>query len=181
MSDVKRHKILFESWKKPGIQLYRRVTETDHEGIRIKEERKSIGISRTFDAIYNTNEINRRMMVMARHIIYMVMAIEANPTSYYLKIGYEYGVKVKKTLTVDRIFYETLFKAMFAQMYEAISLTKKGAVKLTLSVSNFSSLKLKTLSLIEFNDDSKEKQLHQNTHDLRTRFGLDIIKTANEL
>lgn len=181
LGDVKRHKTLFESWKKPGIQLYGRVTGTDHEGICSRGEKKSIGISRTFDTIYDTNEISRRMMVMARHIIYMVMAIEANPTSYYLKIGYEYGVKVKKTLTVDRIFSESLFKAMLGEMYEEIALTRKGAVKLTLSVSNFSSLNLKTLSLIEFNDDSKEKQLHKNIHDLRTRFGLDIIKTANEL
>ncbi|MCW8821472.1 MAG: DNA polymerase IV [Sulfurovum sp.] len=181
LGDVKRHKALFESWKKPGIQLYGRVTGTDNEGICTGGERKSIGISRTFDAIYDNSEIKRRIMIMARHIIYMVMTIEVNPTSYYLKIGYEYGVKVKKTLTVDRIFSETLFKSMLSEIYEEIALEQKGAVKLTLSVSNFASLNLKTLSLIEFNDDSKEKQLHKNIHDLRTRFGLDIIKTGNEL
>lgn len=181
LGDVKRHKVLLESWKKPGIQLYGRVTGTDNEGICTQGERKSIGISRTFDTIYDTNEIKRRIMIMARHIIYMVMAIEVNPTSYYLKIGYEYGVKVKKTLTVDRIFSETLFKSMLTKIYEEIALAQKGAVKLTLSVSNFSSLNLKTLSLIEFNDDSKDKQLHKNIHELRTRFGLDIIKTGNEL
>ena len=181
LGDVKRHKRLLESWKKPGIQLYARVTGTDHEGISAQGERKSIGISRTFDAIYDAYEVKRRIMIMARHIIYMVMAIEVNPTSYYLKIGYEYGVKVKKTLTVDRIFSETLFKSMLTEMYEDIVLADKGAIKLTLNVSNFSSLNLKTLSLIEFNDDNREKRLHQNIHELRTRFGLDIIKTGNEL
>jgi DNA polymerase-4 len=178
---VKRHKRLLESWKKPGIQLYARVTGTDHEGISTQGERKSIGISRTFDAIYDAHEVKRRIMIMARHIIYMVMAIEVNPTSYYLKIGYEYGVKVKKTLTVDRMFSETLFKSILTEMYEGIVLTGKGAIKLTLNVSNFSSQNLKTLSLIAFNDDSREKKLHQNIHELRTRFGLDIIKTGNEL
>lgn len=181
LGDVKRHKRLLESWKKPGIQLYARVTGTDHEGISTQGERKSIGISRTFDAIYDAHEVKRRIMIMARHIIYMVMAIEVNPTSYYLKIGYEYGVKVKKTLTVDRMFSETLFKSILTEMYEDIVLTGKGAIKLTLNVSNFSSQNLKTLSLIAFNDDSREKKLHQNIHELRTRFGLDIIKTGNEL
>jgi DNA polymerase-4 len=161
--------------------LYRRVTGTDHEEISSRGEKKSIGISRTFDAIYDADEIKRRIMIMARHIIYMVMAIEVNPTSYYLKIGYEYGVKTKKTLTVDRVFSETLFKSMLSRMYDEIMQRNKGAIKLTLNVSNFSSLNLKTLSLIDFNDDSKDKHLHKNIHELRTRFGLDIIKTGNEL
>jgi len=181
LGDVKRNKALFESWKKPGMQLYRRVTGTDHEGISTQGTRKSIGISRTFDPIYDRDEVKRRVMIMARHIIYMVMAIEANPTSYYLKIGYEDKVKAKKTCMVDRLFSETLFKSMLSSMYDDIVLAHKGAVKLTLSVSNFSSLSLKTLSLIEFDDDRKSQQLHKNIHQLRARFGLDIIKTGNEL
>lgn len=180
LGDVKRHKQLLESWKKPGQQLYGRVTGTDNEGIGIQGARKSIGISRTFDAIYDANEVKRRIMIMARHIIYMVMSIEVNPTSYYLRVGYEYGVKAKKTLTVDRVFSERLFKSMLSEMYEEIVQRNKGAVKLTLNVSNFSSLNLKTLSLIDFNEDSKEKKLHKNIHALRSRFGLDIIKTGNE-
>ncbi len=180
LGDVKRHKQLLGSWKKPGQQLYGRVTGTDNEGIGIQGARKSIGISRTFDAIYDANEVKRRIMIMARHIIYMVMSIEVNPTSYYLRVGYEYGVKAKKTLTVDRVFSERLFKSMLSEMYEEIVQRNKGAVKLTLNVSNFSSLNLKTLSLIDFNEDSKEKKLHKNIHALRSRFGLDIIKTGNE-
>ena len=181
LGDVKRHRSLFESWKKPGIQLYRRIIGTDHEGIISRGERKSIGISRTFDTIYDADEIQRRIMIMARHIIYMVMALEVNPTSYYLKIGYEYGVKTKKTLTVNRIFSERLFKSLLSEMYKEIVQRNKGVIKLTLNVSNFASLNRKTLSLIDFNDDSKEKKLHKNIHELRSRFGLDIIKTGNEL
>lgn len=181
LGDVKRSKALFESWKKPGMQLYRRVTGTDQEGISAQGARKSIGISRTFDPIYDAGEVKRRIMIMARHIIYMVMAIEANPTSYYLKVGYEYGVKAKKTCTVDRVFSETLFKSVLSEMYQEIVQENKGALKLTLSVSNFSSGMLKTLSLIDFDHDSKDKQLDTNIHLLRTRFGLDIIKTGSEL
>ncbi|HEY9129803.1 MAG TPA: DNA polymerase IV [Sulfurovum sp.] len=181
LGDVKRHKKLFESWKKPGMQLYRRVTGTDNEGISTVGVRKSIGISRTFDPIYDAEEIKRRIMILARHIIYMVMAIEVNPTSYYLKVGYEGGVKAKKTMRVERVFSETLFKSILSSMYDEIAQRNKGAVKLTLSVSNFSSVHMKTLSLIDFDSDVSKKHLHQNIHTLRTRFGLDIIKTGNEL
>jgi len=181
LGDIKRNQALFETWKKPGIQLYGRVTGTDAEGINIKGERKSIGISRTFDVIHDKQEIQRRIMIMARHIIYMVMAIKVNPTSYYLKINYEYGVRVKKTVTVDRVFSERVFKEVLLEMYTSIVPANKGAIKLSINVSNFSSAKLKTLSLLDFNDDSKDEQLHKDIHTLRERFGLDIIKTGNEL
>ena len=181
LGDVKRHKSLLYSWKKPGIQLYHRVTGTDNEGINSRGDRKSIGISRTFDAIHNANEVKRRIMIMARHIVYMVMAIEVNPTTYYLKINYEYGVKVKKSLTVDRIFSETLFKSILTEMYAEMSYPEKGAIKLSLNVSNFTSQHKKTLSLMDLDEDIHENKLSKEIQKLRDRFGLDIIKTGDEL
>jgi len=181
LGDVKGHKSLFYSWKKPGIQLYHRVTGTDNESIESRGERKSIGISRTFDAIYDPDEVKRRIMIMARHIVYMVMAIEVNPTTYYLKINYEYGVKVKKSETVNRIFSETLFKQILNEMYTEIAHSAKGAVKLSLNVSNFSNQHKKTLSLLDLEEDMTEHRLSIEIQKLRERFGLDIIKTADEL
>jgi len=181
LGDVKRHKSLLYSWKKPGIQIYNRVTGSDNEGIEERRERKSIGISRTFDAIYDADEIKRRIMIMARHITYMVMSIEANPTTYYLKINYEYGVKVKQGITVDRLFSEMVFKEIVTQMYKEIACSRKGAVKLTLNVSNFISNHRKTLSLIEFESDMIHQKLSKEIQNLRERFGLDILKTGDEL
>ena len=181
LGEVKRHKSLFYSWKKPGIQLYRRVTGTDNETIESRGERKSIGISRTFDAIDDADEVKRRMMIMARHIVYMVMAIGANPTTYYLKINYEYGVKVKKSETVNRLFSEKLFKKILSNMYEEIAPAGKGAIKLSLNVSNFTSQHTKTLSLLDLDEDILNHTLSMEIQKMRERFGLDIIKTADEL
>ncbi len=181
LGDVKKHKKLFYSWKKPGIQLYNRVIGEDNEAIMDKGERKSIGISRTFDPIYNKNEIERRIMIMARYISYIVFSIEANPTSYYLKINYEYGIKVKRTETVNRVFSEQLFKRTLKKMYKEIYQSKKGAIKLSINVSNFSNQNNKTLSLIDLKSDTIEYNLSLKIQQLRESFGLDIIKTANEL
>jgi len=181
LGEVKGHKSLFYSWKKPGIQLYHRVTGTDNEGIESRGDRKSIGISRTFDAIDDSREIKRRIMIMARHIVYMVMAIEVNPTTYYLKINYEYGVKVKKSETVNRLFSETLFKHILSEMYESMLHPSKGAIKLSVNVSNFTSQHQKTLSLLDLHEDMSEQKLSVEIQKLRERFGLDIIKTAGEL
>ena len=181
LGDVKRNKSLFYSWKKPGIQLYHRVTGTCQEGIESRGERKSIGISRTFDPIYDVNEIKRRIMIMARHITYIVMQIEVNPTTFYLKINYEYGVKAKTSETCNRLFSEYLLKNELAKMYGKIKLPAKGAVKLTVSVSNFTIHHTKTLSLLDYGNDLEEKRLSEKIQELRQRFGLDIVKTGNEL
>ncbi len=181
LGEVKEKKALFYSWKKPGIQLYHRITGTDNEGIEDRGDRKSIGISRTFDPIYEDDEIKRRIMIMARHIVYMVMAIEVNPTTFYLKINYEYGVKVKKSETVNRLFSEALFKKILKEMHKEIKAPSKGAVKLTVNVSNFTSQHKKTLSLLDLDEDMNEKKLSELIHRLRERFGLDIVKSGDEL
>ena len=181
LGEVKRNRSLLYRWKKPGIQLYKRVTGTDGEGIAQRPARKSIGISRTFDAIYDTREVRRRIMIMARHIAHMVMEKEVNPTSYYLKINYAEGMKVKRTESVNRIFSETLFKDVLTGMYRSISVPHAGAVKLSINVSNFSEIQHKTLSLLSYNADTDAKHLSVEVCKLREKFGLDIIKTANEL
>lgn len=181
LGDVKRSKSLFYSWKKPGIQLYHRVTGTDNEPIESRGDRKSIGISRTFDVINDADEIKRRIMIMARHITYLVMQIEVNPTTFYLKVNYEYGVKVKKSETVNRIFSEHLFKDMLMQMYDEIKVEHKGAIKISVNVSNFTSQHRKTLSLLDIDEDMEENKLSKEIQKLRERFGLDILKTGNEL
>jgi len=181
LGDVKRNKNLFYTWKKPGIQLYHRVLGTDNEQIEENGDRKSIGISRTFDPIRDSSEIKRRVMIMARHIIYMVMAIEVNPTTFYMKINYEYGVKAKKSITLNRIFSEQLYKTTLSQIYDEIAARNIGAVKISLNVSNFTSQHRKTFSLIDLHQDIKDNKLSFDLQNLRERFGLDIIKTGNEL
>jgi DNA polymerase-4 len=180
LGDIKRHKALFYSWKKPGIQLYGRVTGTDGEGINAKADRKSIGISRTFDVIHDSAEVRRRVMIMARHIVFITMKLKANPTTYYMKINYEYGVKQKQSMTVDRVFSEKLFKSILSKMFSELVL-EKGAIKLSLNVSNFSSQHKKTLSLLDIDTDMEENALSKDIQNLRERFGLDIIKTGDEL
>ncbi len=181
LGEVKRNKNLLYTWKKPGIQLYKRITGTCNESIYRKAGRKSIGISRTFDAIYNSDEIRRRIVIMGRHIVYMVMLLGVNPTTFYLKINYKYGIKRKKNQTINRLFSEHLLKKILYEMYEELALHEKGVVKLTLNLSNFTSQHQKTFSLLNLHDDIKRYNLGIVLQNLRERFGLDIIKTADEL
>ena len=66
-------------------------------------------------------------------------------------------------------------------MYEEVSLYEKGGIKLSVNASNFSAQHKKTLSLMDFDEDIHENKLSKEIQKLRERFGLDIIKTGDEL
>ncbi len=181
LGQIKPAKSLFESWGKSGLDLYRRILGIDGEGISRRPERKSIGISRTFDPINDPDEVRRRVMILARHITYIVQGMEVNPTVYYLKINYQYGVRVKKSLRVERLFSEMLYKRILSQIYDEISRPDLGAIKLSLSVSDFTLQHPRTLSLLELESDQKARSISEKIHKVREKFGLDVLRTANEL
>ncbi len=181
LGDVSENKMLFYQWKKPGIQLYNRIIGEDHEGILKANDRKSIGISRTFDPIKCRSEVQRRISILARHIVYLVTKQNVNPTTYYISLKYDYGLRVNNRKTIDRVFNEQLCKSTFAQMFQEIDTTKGFITKLSMNVSNFSYQKNKILSLIEFDEDNKQKKITASVQKLREKYSLDIIKSGNEL
>jgi len=181
LGEIAQHRTLFESWGKSGMQLYHRILGSSTEGINPKEGRKSIGISRTFDPIDDPQEIHRRIMIMARHICYIVMQLEVTPTLYYLKINYPYGTKAKQSRRVERLFTEQLYKETLTEMFAQIVRSDLPAVKLTLNVSDFTTRNPRTLSLLEYDHDLKARALTEKIHEVRQKFGLDVIRTANEL
>lgn len=181
LGEIEQNRELFYSWKKPGIHIYNRVLGIDNEFVNQKAERKSIGISRTFDPIHDQEELRRRVVIMARHIVYMVLKHQVNPTTYYLGLRYEFGVKRKSSITVERIFSEELFKTQLLEMYDKILYKNSGAIKLTINVSNFSKLENSTMSLFDFEADEKKALLGKEIQALRDKFGLDIVKFGVEL
>ena len=181
LGEIATHRKLFEGWGKSGTQLYHRILGSSTEGINTKEGRKSIGISRTFDPIDDPEEIHRRIMIMARHICYIVMQLEVTPTLYYLKINYPYGTKVKQSRRVERLFTEQLYKETLTEIFDQIVRTDLSTIKLTLNVSDFTTQHPRTLSLLEHDQDLKERALTEKIHEVRQKFGLDVIRTANEL
>lgn len=180
LGQASENRALFYSWKKPGIQLYNRIIGEDNEGISAASDRKSIGISRTFDPIKPRDEIARRISILARHIVYLVFKQQVNPTTYYLKISYDYGARVKERRTVDRVFSEQLCKDIFDAMFRDIDDPNGYVTKLSMSVSNFGHQKHKVMSLIEFPTDHKQQQISKSIQKLREKYSLDIVKTGSE-
>ena len=179
LGDICKNKELLYRWKLPGIELYNKVCN-NYGKIKEKEPKKSIGLSRTFDAISDYNEIQRRVVIMARHIAYMVNKAGVNPLRYDIKINFADGSKAKKGIKLDRSFSEQLLKENLVKLLKDIWKNGNSAIKLRVSVSNFSNQKT-TLSLLNINQDKKQKNLDKAILKLREEFGLDILKNGNEV
>jgi len=67
----------------------------------------------------------------------------------------------------------------FLNLFDNLLQNNKKCIKLTLRV--FNSSKYKTLSLLDYKNDLKQKELTLKLNTLRDNYGIDIIKNGNEL
>lgn len=182
LGDIKNRKALFYSWGKPGRQLYHRVCGTDEEGISVSHAKKSIGIGRTFDPLTDRGEIRRRIMILCRHLAFLVYKGGHLPTTYALKIRYEYRIKAKDAVTSNRLFNEQYCKEVMGGLFERVDTHPSHAIiQLNLTLSNFVEGKGVTMDLFSYEPDKKASDLTDSMQKLREKFGIDIIKSAGEL
>lgn len=173
---------LLYSYGKTGIQLYKRICGTDNERVIPYSDRRGIGISRNFQAVLNRNEIYRRIIILARYLSHTITKLNLNPTTFYFKIRYEYGAKNSQSITENRLFNEKFLIDLAQYMIRKLDnhITHKIHY-IAISASNFTNMhNQKTLSLLEFERDSKFKSLNEKLTKIRDKYGVDAIKYGKE-
>ena len=146
-----------------------------------KVSSQSLGLGRTFDPELNRNEIKRRITILCRHLSFLALKDHHNPTTFSLKIKYQYGDKVKDSNTFNRIFTEQHLKEEMIKMFIRIDKHLSHAlVQINITLSNFQENKPTTLNLFTFDDDIKQKKITESLQKLRSKFGVDIIKSGGE-
>ena len=182
LGDIKKNQKLFYSWKKPGIDLYNRICGIRDNKLTIEREKKSIGIGRTFDAIFDRNELKRRVMILCRYLCFLVKKENVNPLTYAIKIRYEYRIKSKDYINVNRIFNEIDFKNEMVKLFEKTDNHKThGVIQLNITVLNFAKINEYTYNLFEYENDVKKRALTNQMQKLRVKYGVDIVKSGFEI
>ncbi|RXK02282.1 DNA polymerase IV [Arcobacter sp. CECT 8989] len=182
LGDIEGKKDLFYSWKKPGIELYNRVCGIEDNKLNLQRDKKSIGIGRSFDPIYDREELIRRVIILSRYLSFIVKKTDKNPLSYALQIRYESRIKSKNFVNVNRIFNEEDFKANIKELFlKNDNHPSHGVVQLNITVYNFSKENEHTYNIFEYENDLKKKKLGNEIQALREKYGVDIIKTASEI
>ena len=105
-----------------------------------------------------------------------------NPLTYAINIRYEYKIKSKNYINVNRIFNETDFKNFMTELFIKTDIhPTHGIIQLNITVSNFAKVNDYTYNIFEFEEDIKKRKLSNQMQKLRDKFGIDIIKSASEL
>lgn len=182
LGDIKKKKELFYSYGKIGQQIYERVNGLDNEKITQREDKKSIGIGRSFDPEMNRDEIKRRMIILCRHLTFIAHKGNHKPTSFGLKIKYQYGTTSNDTINTNRDFSEQNFKNEIINLFSRVDNHPTHAItQLNLNLGSFLENTQKTLDLFTQEEDTKLINLSSSMQKLRDKFGVDIIKSGSEL
>ncbi|RXK12512.1 DNA polymerase IV [Halarcobacter mediterraneus] len=182
LGNIENKKELFYSWKKPGIELYNRVCGIEDNKLNLQRDKKSIGIGRSFDAIYDRQELERRVLILSRYLCFIVKKTDKNPLSYAIKIKYESNLKAKDFINVNRIFNEEDFKKSMINLFKKNDTHHNhGIIQLNLTVYNFSNPNEYTYNIFEYESDIKKRELSNKIQILRQKYGVDIIKSASEI
>jgi len=162
--------------------LYRRVSGEKDEPINTHRRRKSIGISRTIDPLYDRVELLRRVHVLTRHLSFAILKLGVMPTTYHLSLRYEMGKKSHVSVSSTRLFSESFFDRLCVQMLHKADVYKRlQVIRISIHCGSFTRESKKELDLTTFEEDMKKRKLSESVHKARQKYGLGILKWGSEM
>jgi DNA polymerase-4 len=182
LGELKHHPALLYSYGKTGKILYKRICGTDNERVMPYSDRKGIGISRNFKAILDRDEIYARVVILARYLSHTIVKLNLNPTTFYFKIRYEYGLKNSQSITQNRLFNEKFLIDLAKDMIKRLDNHLGYKIHyIAISASNFlSQHNRKTFSILDYDNDMKFADLNKKLLMIRDKYGIDIVRYASE-
>lgn len=182
LGELRQRRGTVESWGPYAKELYKRVNGETDAPIKTTHRRKSIGISRTFDALFDRDELRRRVHVLARHINFAILKLDVIPTVFSLSISYDMNQNSTKNISLCERFTEKKFDSLCIKLFnEADNQKRMQVIRLSINCSSFTRDSKKELSLLNFNDEEKMQKLTTQTQILRERYGLDALRWGSEL
>ena len=182
LGDLRARQGTVESWGAYAKELYKRVNGSSDAPIVTTSKRKSIGISRTFDPLYDRLELRRRVHVLARHLSFAILKLDVIPTVFHLSINYEMNQKSHKNISLSEIFTEKKFDSLCISLFnEADTQRRLQVIRLSINCSSFTRDSKKELSLLGFNEEQKMRKLTDSSQILREKYGIDTLKWGSEL
>ncbi len=182
LGEIQSHPDAFLHSTKSQKDLYERVCGIDKTPLQQERERKSIGISRTFDPEIDRRELRRRVIILSRHLSHALVRMKKHPTHYTLSIRYDMNQKGNAAITINRLFSEEFLRTTLLDLFQkADSYNNLKVIRIGLSCSAFTQSNHHTFSLLEYEEDTKRHRLTQCTSSLREKYGLDTLQWGAEL
>ncbi len=181
LGQLKQRRGTLESWSPYAKELYKRVSGLSDSPIVTTHKRKSIGISRTIEPLFDRVELRRRVHVLARHLSFAILKLKVIPTVFHLSISYEMKQNSHKNISISEVFTEKKFNNLVLKLFnEADTQKRLHVIRISINCSSFTRDSKKELSLIGFEDDQKMKCLTDSTQKMREKYGIDVLKWGSE-
>jgi len=182
LGELRQRRGTIESWGPYAKELYKRINAEVDAPIKTTHKRKSIGISRTFDAIYDRVELRRRVHVLSRHLNFAILKLDVIPTVFSLNISYDMNQSSHKNISLSERFTEKKFDSLCQKMFQEADIHKRlQVIRIGINCSSFTRDSKKELSLLNFEQDAKMEHLTKETQKIREKYGLDALKWGSEL
>ena len=182
LGELRQRRGTIESWGPYAKELYKKVNGEIDAPINSKTTRKSIGISRTFDPVFDRAELRRRIVILSRHLIFAIQKLQVIPTTFSLSIRYELRQKSHISVTRRKEFSEKEFKDLCLELFhEADNQKRLHVVHLSINSSEFTHISRRELSLLEMDDDTKQKELTKQAYKVRAKYGLGSLRWGSEI
>ncbi len=182
LGELLKRKERVESLGAYAKELYRRVSGESDEELKTKKERKSIGISRTIDPLYDRAELLRRVHVLSRHLAFGVMKLGVMPTNYHLSLRYEMKQKSFFNLSSRTLFSEKFFNDLCVYMLHKADIYKRlRVIRISIHCGGFTKQTRRELDITTFDTERKKRSLSESAYKARQKYGLGILKWGSEL
>ena len=182
LGELRQRRGTIESWGPYASNLYKRINAETDAPIKTTHRRKSIGISRTFDPLFQRDELRRRVHILARHLNFAILKLGVIPTVFTLSINYEMNQKSHKNISLCERFTDKKFDSLCLTLFNEADVQKRlRVIRLSINCSSFTRDSKKELSLINFEEEAKMENLSKKTQILRQKYGLDALKWGSEL
>ncbi|QKF64504.1 DNA polymerase IV [Campylobacter corcagiensis] len=176
IKDAFEAKFVFEKMGKNGLKIYENIIGASRE-LELNKERKSISYGRTFEAIMDRNEIQRRIFVLCRYLSFSIYKFGKTPTKFEFRLRYIGRETHTKSFSLKESFSENLLDRVMSELFREADIRKTLSIThISVGVGGFLDTKVKTL----FSDESALK-LNNTLQSLRQKHGIEILKTAKEL
>ena len=182
LGELRKNRGIVESFSPYAKEIYKRVNGESDAPIKTTHRRKSIGISRTFDPLFDRVELKRRVHVLARHLSFAIGKLGVIPTIFHLSVSYEMNQNSHKNISLAELFSEKKFDRLCLELFRGADTQKRlRVIRLSINCSSFTRDSKKELSLIGFHEEQEMHSLTLSLQSLRERYGIDAVKFASEM
>lgn len=182
LGELRKRRGTIESWGPYAKELYKRVNGEADTPISLKSQRKSIGISRSFDPVFDRHELRRRIIILSRHLLFAIQKLQVIPTTFSLTIRYEYNQKSHISTMKRKEFNEMEFKDFCLGLFRDADTQRRLHVSyLGINATDFTHICKRELSLLEMDEKQELQRLTKEAHKVREKYGLGILKWGSEI